>query len=192
MQIRKFAALAVVFAVLGLAPSSFGQIGAQTHIANPVLGFYDPATGTFQPLLSNQAEVPAVVPTTGTLTMKYTITVDATIPSHGVVSCTGTAGTNDGSNIFTESGTAIATLVSGKTYSCSVIIHYSWLLATPTTDKIGFSGSADLLYGLQVTASNGTAVVVQPVSQRHSSQSIAPISVPANGASTTVSINSTL
>jgi hypothetical protein len=191
MQIRKITVLGLAILVLALAPFSFAQFGSRTP--HRLLGYYDPATGAFQPLHSAaDAEAPAVTPTTGTLTMKYTITVDAVIPTNGVVGCGGEVTVSDSAGVFFERGSAIAKLVSGKTYTCSVIIHYSWPLASPTTDKIEFSADSDLLYGYQVTATNGTQVVVEPVTQRDSSGSVAPISVPANGASTTVNISATL
>jgi hypothetical protein len=193
MIIRKMTLGILAVLALALGPVAFGQIGNQARPSNLQLGYYDPTTGVFQPLqAAPDAEAAAVAPTTGTLTMKYTITVDSTIPKNGVISCTGLAYVSESSGVWQEHGTGIATLASGKTYNCSVIIHYSWLLASASTDKISFTGGAQLLYGLQVTATNGTATVVQPVPQRESDPAIPPIKVPANGASTTVSISPTL
>lgn len=192
MQSRKITLSLFVFLVFTTTFSA-AQIGKDSH--SRTLGYYDSTTRIFEPLQETMdAEQPAVAPTTGTLTVKYTITVDATIPKNGVVACNADAEvTNDSSNSFpVEDGESIATLVSGKTYSCSVIIHYSWLLSSVSTDKIQISGSASLVYGYQVTASNGTAVVVQPIPQRTAHQNLASISVPANGASTTISPNLTL
>ena len=139
-------------------------------------------------------EMAPVVATTGTLTVKYTITVNPAIPTHGVIGCGADAiVTNDSGGAFPEEhGESLATLVSGKNYSCTVVIHYSWPLASVATDKIQVSGSASLLYGYQVTASNGTAVVVEPVTVRSAHQNFALIAVPANGASTTLTPSLTL
>ena len=140
------------------------------------------------------AEMPPVVATTGTLTVKYTITVNPAIPTHGVIACSADAiVSNDSGGAFpSEHGEALATLVSGKNYSCTVVMHYSWPLASVATDRIQISGGASLLYGYQVTASNGTAVVVEPITVRNAHQNLASIAVPANGASTTLTPSLTL
>jgi hypothetical protein len=193
MQSRKIT-LSFFVVLVSATTFSAAQIGRDSH--SRTLGYYDSATRVFEPLQETMnAEQPAVVvPTTGTLTVKYTITVDATIPKNGVVGCSASAAvTNDSSGSFpTEDGESIATLVSGKTYSCTVIIHYSWPLTSTSTDKIQIGGSASLVYGYEATASNGTAVIVQPITQRSAHQNLASISVPANGASTTISPSLTL
>ena len=194
MQIRKLTVLSLVVLGLALAPFSFGQFANQTRTPHRVLGYYDSATGTFSPVHQSAAEVePATATTeTGELIVKYTITVKSTIPKNGVIGCSATADTGDAAGEYEERATGVATQVSGSTYTCSAIIHYSWLLATPTTDKISFTGSSTIDYGYQVTASNGTAIAVEPIEARGNSSSISPISVPANGATTTVDVNTTL
>jgi len=194
MQIRKLTVLSLVVLGLALAPFSFGQFANQTRTPHRVLGYYDPATGTFSPVHQSESGVdPATATTeTGELIVKFTITVKATIPKNAVIGCSASADTGDAAGEYGERATAIATLVSGSTYTCSAIIHYSWLLATPTVDKISLTDSSTIDYGYQATATNGTAVTVQPVEARGSSSSITPISVPANGATTTVDVNVTL
>lgn len=193
MQIRKLNILSVVVLGLVLAPLSFGQSASRTQPPHRVLGYYDPATGTFSPAHQSASEVdPAATTETGELIIKYTITVKSTIPKNGVVGCSASADTGDTAGDYEERASGVATLVSGTTYTCSAIIHYSWLLATPTTDKISFTGSVTIDYGYQVTATNGTATLVEGVEARGSSASIASISVPANGATTTIDVNSTL
>jgi len=194
MLIRKLTAVSLFILGLALAPFSFGQFAKQAETSHRVLGYYDPATGTFAPVRQSAAEVdaPASTTETGELIIKFTITVKSTIPKNGVIGCSASADTGDAAGQHDERATGIAILVSGSTFTCSAIIHYSWLLATPTTDKVSFTGSATIDYGYQVTATNGTAILVQPIQARGSTSSIPSISVPANGATTTVDVNVTL
>ena len=194
MVFRKLTVVSLFLLGLAIAPFSYGQFAKPAETSHRVLGYYDPATGTFSPVRQSTAEVeaPAATTETGELIIKFTITVKAAIPKNGVVGCTATADAGDTASAHDETATGVATLVSGSTYTCSAIIHYSWLLATPTTDKIMLGGSATIDYGYEVTATNGAAILVQPTEARRSDTSIPSISVPANGATTTVDVNVTL
>jgi hypothetical protein len=192
MQMQKFAVLAAL--VLAFTTLSFGQLAnPQSH---RVLGFFDPATGAFEPLSAGlQADAPPVAATTGSLVFKFTINAKSGIPKNGVIDCTVNVYVTDASGFnASERGAGVATLSSGTTYTCTATIDYSWLLTSPTTDKITVQDvSAGVLYGYQATATNGTAIVVEPVAGRTSSQSnIAPFTVPANGATTTETVSITL
>lgn len=191
MQKRSVISCLIVVLILGFAILAFAQRAAHSG----ELGYYDRSTGTFTPVqqaAGSDAEPRAVTDVTGELIVKYNITVKSTIPKNGVISCSGTAGVADSTGATTERATGIATLVSGTTYTCSAIIHYSWALSTPTTDKIGFIGTATIDYGYQYTASNGADTAIEPVELRYSSPTIPEISVPANGATTTIDVNVTL
>jgi hypothetical protein len=193
MQIRKLTGFALPLILLALAPLSFGQFATQ-HTPHRHLGYYNPATGAFEPLHpSPDAELPPVTPTTGTLAFKFTLTVDTTMPKNSVVGCSATAEVSDSSGFYSdERGSAIATLVSGKTYSCTVTIHYSWLLVSPTTDEITMAYGSTVDYGYEATATNGTGTVVEPVELRSSDQPLTPIKVPASGAFTSIPVAMTL
>jgi hypothetical protein len=194
MSIRR-TVLSLAVLGLGLAQFGFAQIASPARPSSQrVLGYFDPATGIFQPLRASAEVDPATAVTeTGELIVKYTITVKSAIPKNGVVGCSASAGTDDSAGDYAESASGVATLVSGSTYSCSAIIHYSWLLNTPTTDSVGFTGSATIGYGYQVTATNGSATLVQPVTARESKPNIPVLkAVPANGATTTIDVNVTL
>jgi len=181
--------------VLGLAPFSFGQLFSKPHPANKTLGYYDPATGAFQPLpKATDAEEPAATVTGGTITFRLTINVKSTIPKNAVIACSGSASVlSDSSDLtFDEEGSAVATLVSGTQYLCIVKLPYSWTLSSAATDKVYLNYSASMDYGYEVTATNGSATIVQGVSARLTTHSIAPIDVPINGATTTNSITVTM
>jgi hypothetical protein len=195
MQIRKLTVPSLIILALALAPFSFGQFAKQTQTPIRVLGYYDPSTGTFSPVHQSTTETDAATTATtetGELIVKYTITVKSAIPKNGVVGCSASAETGDAAGDYEERATGVATLVSGTTYTCSAIIHYSWKLDTPTTDKISLTGSSTIDYGYEVTATNGTATLVQPIEDRGSVPSIPSISVPASGATTTVDVSVTL
>ena len=195
MDIRKFV---LSFAVLGLglAPLSFGQFASPKSPSQRVLGYFDPATGLFEPLRP-AAESDATSATTtattetGELVVTYAITVKSTIPKNGVIGCSVSASVDDALG-HTERATGVAT-GSGSSYTCSAIIHYSWLLDTPTTDPITFTGAVTLDYGYEVTATNGSATVVEPIEQRGTVATIPALkAVPANGATTTIDVSVTL
>jgi hypothetical protein len=193
MQMRKMTVLSLVVLALTLTPFSFGQLAKQAQTSHPVLGYYNPATGIFQPLHQSAEPDPATATTeTGELIIKFTITVKSAIPTNGVVGCSADAATGDAAGEYEERATGVATLVSGTTYTCSAIIHYSWLLDTPTSDKISFTGGTTIDYGYEVTASNGSANVVAEIESRGSDVNIATIAVPADGATTSVDVKSTL
>jgi hypothetical protein len=193
MHMRKRTVLSLAVLALALAPCSFGQLVKQAQTSNRVLGYYNPTTGIFQPLRQSAESDPAAATTeTGEIIVKFTITVKSAIPKNGVVGCEADATTGDAAGEYEERATGVATLVSGTTYTCSAIIHYSWLLDTPTTDKISFVGSTSIDYGYQVTASNGSADVVAEIESRGNNVNISTISIPADGATTNVDVKSTL
>jgi len=193
MDIRKLA-LSLAVLGLGLAPLSFAQAASPARQSSQrVLGYFDPATGIFQPLHATGEVDPATAVTeTGELIVKFTITVKSAIPKNGVVGCSASADTGDAAGEYQERATGVAT-VSGSTYTCSAIIHYAWLLNTPTTDPVTLSGGVTVEYGYQATAFNGSDTAVEPIEARGHSASIPELkSVPANGATTTIDVNVTL
>jgi hypothetical protein len=192
MPIQRMVLPLLVVLVLGLAPLSYGQF-APHQPSHRILGYYNPATGAFEPLRPAEDVDAAVTATTGTLVFKLTITVKSTIPKNGVVGCSGEASVGDTSGrSYSEHGTGVGKLVSGTTYTCTVTLPYSWLLSAPASDKISLDYTANLNYGFQIAASNGADTAVEPLSARESDQGIPSISVPASGATTTEDISATL
>jgi hypothetical protein len=187
----------VVILILAFAIFAFAQRNAHFPSSPGELGYYDRATGVFTPLQQGpEAELPPVAPTTGTLVFKFTITAKSALPKNSVIGCSAVAAINSDSSGFntTEKASGVATLVSGTTYTCTSTINYSWPLSSPTTDKISFSNvHAFIDYGYQVTSTNGTGILVEPVVGRDANPSSLPnINVPANGATTTEDVSITL
>jgi len=187
--------LSLLVVLVGLSSFGFCQFAAQAPPQRHPLGYYDPATGSFSPLVPAQdPDAPAVTPTTGTFDFNFTLTVKTAIPKNSVITCNALASVSDPGSGFSAGEQAFGTakLVSGTTYSCALKIDYSWLLTTPSTDKVNLSVSAGVGEGYEITATNGTGTTVQVVGTRNSSQSIGSIKVPANGATTTETIAMTL
>jgi len=194
MQKRTMILGLVAAFALGFVPFSVAQLATHAPSPHHILGYFNQDTGLFEPLrpATQDAELPPVAATTGTLVFNFTITVKSAIPKNGVITCSAAGAVIETSYSTDETGFGIAKLVSGNTYSCSVSMPYSWLLNTPTSDKIILSYKAQVNEALQVTATNGTATNVVITAGRGSSQTTASIPVPANGATTTENVSVTL
>ena len=187
--------LSFAVVLLGLAPFASAQIESTALASHRVLGFFNSDTGLFEPfrVATQDSEVPPpVTPTTGTLAFNFTITLKSPLPKNGFITCTGGGSVIETKDSVDEGGFGIATLVSGDTYSCSVSMPYSWPLATPTTDKIILSFKVQINEAIQVGATNGTGTSLLITAGRASSQTLASIPVPANGATTTETVSVTL
>lgn len=160
--------------ILGLSwvisASAANQVGAPTTI-----GYLDPHTGAFLPLVTTteSPESPAVsTEISGELKITGTVTIASpSITSTTPISCSATAiVTTDANGPITEEATSAATR-SGSTATCTVLIPYEWLLATPTTDKVSLSVS----------------VAAESVSARIHTHQVATFTVPVEGATTSFS-----
>jgi hypothetical protein len=194
MRKRNVFLVLVVVLFLVCAPLGFTQLGTQALTSHRTLGYYNSETGLFEPLRSATQDLaePAVTPTTGTLVYKFTITLKSPLPKNALVLCSAGGDIVETGFSADEQGLGIATLESGDTYTCSVSMPYSWQLKTASTDKIILSYKAQTYEALQVTAANGTGTIVTSTAGRASSQTIAEIPVPANGATTTETVSVTL
>jgi hypothetical protein len=194
MQKRNVFLALVVVLFLASAPLGFAQFGTQVLAPHRTLGYYNSDTGLFEPLRSATQDLSeaAVTPTTGTLVYKFTVTLKSPLPKNALVICSAGGAVIETSYSANEQGFGIATLESGDTYICSVSMPYSWQLHTASTDKIVLSYKAETYEAIQVTAANGTGTTVMSTAGRASSQTIAEIPVPANGATTTEAVSVTL
>jgi hypothetical protein len=150
-----------------------------------VLGYLDPATGVFRPIVPAQTledEIaPPVAATTGKLVYNFTFTIASTGLGTDTITCSANASVFEATSAFsgTETATVKAT-VKGTTATCSVTIPYSWALKAATTDSVSLS--------YQVLATPTAA----GLPARISTQSLPTIKVPASGATTTETIASTI
>jgi hypothetical protein len=144
-------------------------------------------------LLSQSSEfaAAAVTPTTGTFVVNFTVGLKSTLPKNSVLVCAVSALVSEAAPGISQKATGVGT-ISGSTGTCKITMPYSWALATPTTDKVGVSYSVEIDYGLQVTATNGTTTVAQPITLDRVGENLGTINVPLNGATTTESVSATL
>jgi len=166
MSIRRFAFPVLCAIALGVSAAAFAQ--EAENVAPPVAG------------------------TTGKFVFTFTVKVSSTVPNHGVVVCTAFANVNESSGqSIQQQAVGIAT-PSGGTATCTANMPYSWALASPGSDKVILSYKVELIYGYQITASNGTAIVTTPVSGDKVNANLASISVPPNGAATNENVAATI
>jgi hypothetical protein len=183
--------LRIIVAVVVCALSSqlsWGQEASPASI-NGVLGYLDYSTGAFRPVgqmgeFDSEGEK---ANNTGTIIVNITITIKSAIPATSPISCGVSASVTDidistgGINIISELATVAATR-TGSTAKCTVTIPYSWTVLNSASAKVSLTynlsmGKATATTGLQVRVSSGT---------------IANISVPANGSTTTKAVNAVI
>lgn len=181
---HKLSIFSVLFAGFFLMSIS---LWGQQSTPRGIRGYLDPQTGVFHALPAVQADDDAerVVTTVGgKFVVNFTITVDSTIASTTKIGCNVEATLADSTNFITESAGTAVTRGSATTVACSVTIPYSWKLSTATTDEVS------LTYTITSPTEISTATLEYPL--RISTQSIATIKVPANGATTTEAVAATI
>ena len=151
---------------------------AETNPGNSssLIGFLDPQTGAFRPLVAAAADSPDALASgtevTGTLKITGTITVVSTsITATTPVTCSATAViVTDPNGPITDEATSTATR-SGSTATCTVTIPYEWLLLSSATDMVSL----------------GVTVTALPSEPRVSTRQLGTFKVPANASTTSFS-----
>ncbi|HEX6899766.1 MAG TPA: hypothetical protein VF789_08635 [Thermoanaerobaculia bacterium] len=181
----------IIVAVVVFALSSqlaWGQEASPASI-NGVLGYFDYSTGAFRPVgqMGEFDSEAAESINTGTIIVNITITIKSAIPAASPISCGVSATMADidisaGSvNVISETATVVATR-TGNTAKCTVTIPYSWTVMNSASAKVSLTYN---LIGGKATATTGLQV-------RSSIGPIANIPVPANGSTTTKTVNAVL
>ncbi len=160
--------------------------------ANPrrALGYFDYSTGAFQPMGQTDDvdayAAAAASATTGTLVVNFTITIKSAIATTSPIVCDVTASITEvsatGLNFISEDASVAATR-TGNTAKCTVTIPYSWVLLNSTTAKVGLNYN---LAAVKTTAGS-TGLL-----SRSSTGGLATLAIPANGATTTQTVNAVL
>ena len=180
-----------------LAVLAFALVSGSCHLlfsqdANKpgILGYLDPQTGAFRPIGQKAPQTTAAspAPTTGTLVVNITITIQSSIPANANITCSVQGSVNETVsvnpyeyNFMSESASTTATR-SGSSASCSLTIPYSWILSTPARDMVNVSYTISA-FGTGVTPT---------LSSRYSTAGIATVGVPANGTTTTENLAATI
>jgi hypothetical protein len=147
------------------------------------LGYFDYSTGAFRPVAQTEdfdsSSLAATSPQTGTIVVNFNITIRSVIPATTPINCgveaTVTEVSAGGINIILDGATVVATR-TGSTAKCTVTIPYSWMVSS--------SARLGLNYNLIAAKPAATGLL-----SRSSLGTIASIPVPANGATTTQTVN---
>ncbi len=170
-----------------LSPSCWSQ-EASPATPHRALGYFDYSTGAFRPVLQTEdfdsSSLAAANPQTGTIVVNFTITIKSAIPATSPISCGVEANITEvsvsGVNLILESA-AVAATRTGNTAKCTVTIPYSWMVSNTATARLSLN------YNLSLSKAGTTGLL-----SRSSIGSIASIPIPANGATTTQTVNAVL
>jgi hypothetical protein len=162
--------------ILGMGCAISAYAGSGDAVSAPsTIGYLDPHTGVFRPLM-NTTERPESAAASTKITGEIKITgtvaiVSPSITSTTPITCSATGiVVGDANGPVLEEASSSAT-ITGTTASCTVLIPYEWLLVTPTADT--------------VTISVGVSAL--SAAPRIHTQQLATLTVPANGVTTSFS-----
>ncbi len=142
MRIAK--SILVCVCLLGLAQPVWSQKGNEAAKPTPgILGYLDPKTGAFRPLVQNPVEdeevEPALAPTTGTFVFNFTITIASKNLGGDTILCSANADTFETTGLSAEESASVKATVTGSTAKCTVTIPYSWPLKSASSDTVSLS-----------------------------------------------------
>ena len=123
----------------------------------------------------------------GKLVFTFTVTIDSAIPKNGVLVCTGMASIEG----YTQTAIGIVAAPVEGANKCVANMPYSWVLASAATDKISFTVKAEVDYGYEFTATNGTTTSAELASSDKVSGDLPSISVPT-AATTNIAVSATI
>jgi hypothetical protein len=214
MRIFSIAATAAITLSIALAGSSSAtaQSPANSPHHSHVLGYQDPQTGAFHSLPRTLAKTAPTSPATGKIDVSITIALESALTTGQAVSCeiyieadfylqNMDYQDSDGYN-YNEYASGAAT-VAGKTATCIVTIPYSWTFPTPTTTNkliqglsgsymVTVSGSASVADSGRTPGTATTAPAGLTVSRGLGGTLVMPVTVPADGAITHLTVSATL
>jgi hypothetical protein len=181
----KLKLLFTAICLLGLVASGFAQ-NLETEKKTAVFGYMDPKTGLFHSLTRtplSAEEAAAITPTTGKFVFVVTITVSSALSTSAVIGCEVAGGVADLTTGEFTNIVAVTATRTGTTAKCTLTVPYSWDLATPAKDTVAFD--------LSVTASVGTFGSATFYDETFTAPGVT-MKVPANGATTTQDITTTI
>jgi len=175
--------LIAVTCLLGLIAGAFAQ-EAETRTSKGTFGYIDRKTGMFHPLertpLSAEAAA-AITPTTGTFVFNVTITVSSVLPTTALINCAVSGGVSDLKTGFFSNYVNVPAKRTGNTATCTLSVPYEWSLATPTTDTVS----------MDISVSTATSSTAGSYEEYFTAPALT-LKVPANGATTTTAISTTI
>jgi len=181
MRVIRLMALSVFALSCTTAATSHAQSTSTSAPHKRVLGYQDPETGTFQPLIRALPDT-STSPTTGTVELTLTISLKTALPKGGTVVCSAYlyAYSQNLSNYtvtdWSEEAYSLAT-VSGSTATCTVNVPYSWIIPV-NSSNVSNTFSGDYLVEM-LNATN-----VSPALIRTSLGPFVAGAIPATGSTT--------
>lgn len=167
--------------LLGVVASGYAQTAEDQK---PTFGYMD-KSGMFHPLNRpiRDAETASITPTTGKFVFNATLTISPGLPTNAVIVCTVAGGVADAtSGVFSNSVSVTATR-SGSTATCTLNMPYSWDLASPSADVVRLDFVATAIVGTLGSQNFYEETFTAPAITSK---------VPANGATTTETVTSTI
>ncbi len=145
------------------------------------LGAWGPVTNT----VTSAATTPTPTIVGGTFDIKFTITIKSAISKSSVILCDATVQVDDdvaGTYSEEAEGEAVRSISTPSEATCNLTIPYSWLLATPSTDRYFFEYA--------VTNSTFTVLGISPTLPIRISRPSPAFTtgIPKNGATTTENV----
>jgi len=173
-----------------LAVAASGWSQSRDSGGHGILGYYDPQTLVFQPVVRSAVNPLTLSTFSGKFVTSFTITIKSSIATTTPISCAVLAAVDDvnkttfvTSNAISEEANVLATR-NGSTAKCTVTFSYSWQLANSKTDTV------DLSYSV---SAGTTTPGAGNLASRDSNQEIETLPIPANGATTTTkSVSATI
>lgn len=151
-----------------------------------IFGYLNSRTNMFRPLsLSSVTSPQAISSATGKIVVSFSITIQSAIATTTPISC------DVNPNFYDANGTtnviagyivedaAVTASRTGSTATCTVTIPYSWNLSFRSMDQV------EIDYTISAVPTSG-------LPRRTSQQTIAIINIPANGATTSFSVKTTI
>lgn len=202
MRISYLAVIAAVALGLSVVPAvaqlddDSPTVTNSTHKAKP-LGYTDPQTGVFHPVIRVAPEATAA-PLTGTIQVTINVTIKSTFTKGSILLCSSMV-TATSINLASTTGTGTDWLedayttqtIGGTSATCVVTIPYSWGIPASSATVMN---QLDGEYSVAVLVPGTTASTVSSVTPLRSSTSsfVSTTKMPAAGATSKFTINATL
>ena len=167
MRVSLFTALCIIgLSLVGSVAVAQTNLPVQHH--KRVLGYQDPETGDFHPVVRHgeSPDTTAVTPFTGTIEVKFAIDLVTPVPTGCQVLCSVEVDANS-----TNANTYVSTTVIESAYElvkpagtraiCTVNVPYSWTFPTSTT-KVPIANTFDVnITAAIVPESTSTTIVTE-------------------------------
>lgn len=194
------AAVVALSLIVGLAGATSATAQSESTRHNRVFGYQDTETGDFHALPQIEPDVTgATPPTTGKYQITFNVKLQSSFPSGTEIACevlvdevtsiTTTTPPYVATTIYTEIATSTVG-ASGSAVTCHVSLPYSWVI--PAASK-GAKTTVSGTYSVSAINASSTTTLANALRARSSSSQLPiPQTLPANGSTTSATVNATL